>query len=50
MLIGVHIPATSPAHRFPSLFHSYNYTMIPIDLCEPGSSVGIATNYGQDGP
>ena len=26
------------------------FSPVPLHICEPGSSVGIATDYGLDGP
>jgi hypothetical protein len=31
-------------------FVTVNYNRSHLDLCEPGSSGGIATGYGLDGP
>ena len=28
----------------------YNYTKLSVTVCGPGSSVGIATDYGLEGP
>ena len=49
ILYGTGLIVNVRQHNFPRINTAVFYTQVP-SLGEPGSSVGIATGYGLDGP